>query len=92
MSTVLAHPIKTARAHRQPVQTAAPPMPLNPRRCSQAPTTHGFALRTCAALALAYNRYELHAEGFPFAFSKLMKVGLCTGILRLKAPMDGILF
>jgi hypothetical protein len=24
--------------------------------------------------------------------SKPMRVGLCTGILRLKAPMDGILF
>jgi hypothetical protein len=24
--------------------------------------------------------------------SKLMRVGLCIGILRLRAPMDGILF
>jgi hypothetical protein len=24
--------------------------------------------------------------------SKLMRVGLCTAILRLRAPMDGILF
>jgi hypothetical protein len=24
--------------------------------------------------------------------SKPMRVGLCTGILRLRAPMDGILF
>jgi hypothetical protein len=23
---------------------------------------------------------------------KLMRVGLCTGILRLRAPLDGILF
>jgi hypothetical protein len=55
----------------QPVRTMAPPAPLFPRQCPQAPTAHSFALPTCVALTLAYNHCELHAEGFPFVFSSL---------------------
>jgi hypothetical protein len=42
---------------------------LTATHCPQVLTAPWFFAPTCAALMLAYNLYELNAEGFPFAFS-----------------------